>query len=159
MVALTFGCALSASTVASARNGRNESLTPSRCSNEAFARARSRATLVRSTSTTVVSCADTCSDSTIRDAITLRSRDIFSVVPRCGATDGFAAGADAAGALGADAAGACGSGSGSGSAAFLAASAAARTSCLRIRPPTPVPVSEDRSTPCSDASLRTSGVT
>ena len=48
-------------------------------------------------------------------------------------------------------------GSGSGSAA--ACSAAASTSCLRIRPPTPVPLTEARSTPCSAASLRTSGVT
>jgi len=30
---------------------------------------------------------------------------------------------------------------------------------LRMRPPTPVPVTVDRSTPCSAASLRTSGVT
>ena len=40
-----------------------------------------------------------------------------------------------------------------------ASSAAASTSCLRTRPPTPVPVTEARSTPCSLASLRTSGVT
>ena len=37
--------------------------------------------------------------------------------------------------------------------------AAARTSCLRIRPPTPVPVTVRKSTPCLSASLRTSGVT
>src|SRR5690606_25641728 len=36
---------------------------------------------------------------------------------------------------------------------------ASSTSCLRMRPPTPVPVSVLRSTPCSAASLRTSGVT
>ncbi len=33
------------------------------------------------------------------------------------------------------------------------------TSCLRIRPPTPVPLTDARSTPFSAASLRTSGVT
>ena len=40
-----------------------------------------------------------------------------------------------------------------------ARSAAASTSDLRMRPPTPVPVTVDRSTPFSLASLRTSGVT
>ena len=39
------------------------------------------------------------------------------------------------------------------------AAAASSTSCLRMRPPTPVPRSVERSTPCSVASLRTSGVT
>ena len=43
--------------------------------------------------------------------------------------------------------------------AALARSAASITSCLRTRPPTPVPVTVDRSTPLSAASLRTSGVT
>jgi hypothetical protein len=75
---------LSASTVAFARNGRNESLTPSRASKASLARVRSRAIRVRSTSTTVVSWADTCRDSTMRVAMTLRSRDIFSLVPRSG---------------------------------------------------------------------------
>ena len=85
----------------------------------------------------------------------LRSRDSFSVVPR--RLLGSAAGFFAAGAgVEAAAAGAAGAGA---SAAFFASSAAASTSCLRIRPPTPVPVTEDRSTPCSAASLRTSGVT
>ena len=37
--------------------------------------------LVTSASTTVVSCALTCSDSTMRWAMTARSRDIFSVAP------------------------------------------------------------------------------
>ena len=37
--------------------------------------------------------------------------------------------------------------------------AASRTSCLRMRPPTPDPVTVARSTPCWAASLRTSGVT
>ena len=37
--------------------------------------------------------------------------------------------------------------------------AAAWTSSLRIRPPTPVPVTVARFTPSSDASLRTIGVT
>ena len=86
----------------------------------------------------------------------LRSRESFSVVPR--RLLGSAAGFFAAGA-GVDAA-AAGAAAGAGaSAAFLASSAAASTSCLRIRPPTPVPVTEDRSTECSAASLRTNGVT
>ena len=134
-------------------------MTPSRRSNSDFARARSRATLVRSTSTTVVSWAETCSDSTMRCAMTLRSRDIFSRVPRLSETAAAAAGApppDAAGAVGAAAAGAAGSGW---AAAALAFSAASRTSCLRIRPPIPVPVRLPRSTECWAASLRTSGVT
>ena len=36
---------------------------------------------------------------------------------------------------------------------------AAKISSLRIRPPTPVPCTRDRSTPLSAASLRTIGVT
>ena len=53
-----------------------------------------------------------CSDSTIRLAIVLRSRDIFSVVPRSvlGSAAGALGFADAAGAAGADAAGAAGAG-------------------------------------------------
>ena len=82
MTALTFGWALSASTVASAKNGRNESLTPSRASKAALARSRSRAMAVTSASTTVVSCAEVCSDSIMRWAMTCRARDIRSVVPR-----------------------------------------------------------------------------
>ena len=57
------------------------------------ARAGARS-LVTSTSITWVSWADVCSDSTIRLAMTLRSREIFSVVPRSG--DGRDAGAGAA---------------------------------------------------------------
>ena len=44
-------------------------------------------------------------------------------------------------------------------AAAAALSAASCTSCLRTRPPTPVPVREERSTPRSLAILRTNGVT
>ena len=117
--------------------------------------------LVTSTSTTWVSCAEPCSDSTIRVAMILRSRDIFTVVPRNG--DGAdpdavpeAAGAAAAGAAaaGAAAAGCCWA-----CCWVCWAWAASRTSCLRIRPPTPVPVTAPRSTPCWAAILRTSGVT
>ena len=46
-----------------------------------------------------------------------------------------------------------------GAAGASLAFAASSTSCLRIRPPTPVPATEARSTPCWFASLRTSGVT
>ncbi len=41
----------------------------------------------------------------------------------------------------------------------LALGAAASTSSLRIRPPIPVPLTFERSTPFSDANLRTIGVT
>ena len=82
MTALSFGCTLSASTAASAKNGRNDSFTPSRASKAAFARSRSLAIAVTSASTTVVSWAEVCSDSTIRCAMTCRARDIRSVVPR-----------------------------------------------------------------------------
>src|SRR6476659_4943361 len=107
MDAFRDGCALSASIAALAKNGRNDSFTPSREANSALTESRSRAIDVTSTSTTVVSWAETCSDSTIRLAITLRSRVIGSVLPRSGlGADGAAAapvdaaGAAAAGALG-----------------------------------------------------------
>jgi len=41
----------------------------------------------------------------------------------------------------------------------LARGTAARTSSLRIRPPTPVPLTRDKSTPLSAASFLTIGVT
>ena len=112
-------------------------LDPLAGSNSLLALARSRATLVRSTSTTVVSWAETCSDSTIRVAMTLRSRVIFSRVPRLAETRSRRSAAPPAarrrwGGRAAAAAGAA-------AAAALAVSAASRTSCLRIRPPTPVP--------------------
>src|SRR3954454_9708355 len=137
MEAFKDGCALSESMAAFAKNGMNESLTPSRAKNSAFAALRSREMFVTSTSTTVVSWAEVCSDSTIRLAITLRSLVIGSVLPRNGL--GWEAGApvDAGGDEGADAAGAASAGAGA--CAFLAASS---TSCLRIRPPTPVPVTD-----------------
>jgi hypothetical protein len=131
---------------------------------------------VTSASTTVVSCADTRSDSTIRCAITWRGLDIRWVVPRSedGATAGRAAGA-AGGAAGDDGPsgirwacwgttaagaswGACGA-CGAGACDPRWARAASMTSCLRIRPPTPVPVTVSRFTECSAASLRTRGVT
>src|SRR3569833_2874432 len=108
MTAFSFGWILSASTAARAKNGRKLSFTPSRAWKSALARSRSRAILVTSASTTVVSCADTFSDSTMWRAIDWRVRDIFSVVPRrraaaAGAWEGAggvdrAAGACAAGA-------------------------------------------------------------
>ena len=110
---------------------------------------------VISTSTVAVNWAETWSDSTMRLAMVWRSLDIFSVVPRSVLTSAAAV-AGAAGAAEAGSAGASGAGA---AAACFAASAAARTSCLRIRPPTPVPLRVPRSTPCSLASLRTSGVT
>ncbi len=115
----------------------------------------------------------------MRAAMTLRKRLIFSTEPRLPPLDaaaaGVAAGAGAAaagvaeagaagagaagaGAAGAGAAGAGAAGAGAAGAGVRACSAAAMTSCLRIRPPTPDPVSRVRSTPCWLASLRTSGV-
>ncbi len=145
---------MSASIVALAKNGMNESLTPSRSAKSSFTRVRRRAIWVTSTSTTGVSWAATCSDSTIRSAMILRSRLIFSVVPRFGSGVTLGAGAPPDAACGrrvpADAAGA----------AWVSCDrAASSTSCLRIRPPTPDPVTVARSTLCWAASLRTSGVT
>ena len=94
----------------------------------------------------MVNCAETASDSTIRAAITLRSRDMVTVVPRSGDA---ATGEDVRGAEGVD-------GTDDATAAGLAA---ASTSSRRIRPPIPVPRTEARFTPRSDASLRTIGVT
>ncbi len=92
--ALTTGNALSASMIAFAKNGMNDSFTPSRAWKEFLCLARRAAIRVTSASTTVVSWADTCSDSTMRSAITLRRRVIFSVRDPAG----WAAGAAAAGA-------------------------------------------------------------
>ena len=82
MEQFTTGWALRASTAARAKNGRNESLVPSRPSKSALASWRSRAILVTSASRNVVSCALVWSDSVRRWAMTLRSRDMFSVRPR-----------------------------------------------------------------------------
>ena len=158
MVALTFGYTFSASTAALVMNGRYDRLAPSRALKSSLALARIREMSVRSTSTVAVSWAETCSDSTIRLAMVLRSRDIFSVVPRSVARARPPAASPRRPEPSA-ARGGSGSGRPAASAAFLASSAAASTSCLRTRPPTPVPVTEDRSTLCSAASLRTSGVT
>src|SRR3954468_15820611 len=87
----TDGCERSASTAALAKKGRNDSLTPSRGAKSFFTWSRSLAIRVTSASTTVVSCALISSDSTIRLAMTVRSRDIFSVRPRR-AESGVAAG-------------------------------------------------------------------
>ena len=116
----------------------------------------------------------------MRSAITLRRRVIFSVREPAGPAVGAAA--DGAAAAGAGAAGAAtGAGAGAatgrasrpgGRAAAAAAGAdaavvvapagrffASKMSCFVMRPPTPVPRTEARSTPDWDASLRTSGVT
>src|ERR1700761_5925004 len=82
MTALSTGWIFSASTAAWAKNGRKVSLTPSRAWKAALARSRSRAMLVTSASTTVVSWAAVCSDSTIRLAMTWRGRGIRWGVPR-----------------------------------------------------------------------------
>src|SRR4051812_37256188 len=83
---------------------------------------------VTSASTTVVSWALTCSDSTMRRAMTARSRDIFSVRPRT-EVSGMAAGDGVRGG-GADAAGAAEGGAG--------LSGAAGGACVRVRAPAPL---------------------
>ena len=86
----------------------------------------------------------------MRAAITLRRRDIVTVVPRSGDA---ATGADAL--TGAEAAGAAADDG----AADTFFGARASISSLRILPPIPVPLTEARFTPRSLASLRTIGVT
>ena len=122
-------------------------MTPSRASKLAFDLSRRRAIFVTSTSITVVNCALTCRDSTMRAAITLRRRDIVTVVPRRGDTAIVGANVRGAELTGAAATGAD----------FLGA--ASSTSSRRIRPPMPVPLTEARFTPSSEANLRTRGVT
>ncbi len=125
-----------------------------------MARSRSLVIAVTSASTTVVSWAEVCSDSTIRRAMSCRARDSRSVVPR--SVDGSIALAGAAGAGAAAWLAGCPSAAGAAAAAAGCCSrctrAASITSCFRIRPPTPVPATVARFTPCSAASLRTSGV-
>src|SRR5690606_4726024 len=145
-VELMIGYALSASTAASEKNDRKESFWPVFARKSFLYWSRNCESFVTSTSTTVVSWADVLSDSTARDATTLRRRLIGCVVPRSGdvssTVDGAAAGAAAACAVGA---------------AAGVDFAAASTSSLRMRPPTPVPVTVARSTPFWAAILRTSG--
>src|SRR6478609_9235334 len=99
-VALTIGKACSASTAATAKNGRNDSLSPVFDWKSALTLSRYEDSLVTSTSTTVVSCAVACIEATARSAMTFRSRDMGWVVPRNGdtSTAADAAGAEAAGA-------------------------------------------------------------
>src|SRR4051812_18080969 len=88
----------------------------------------------------------------------LRSRLIFSVVPRR-ESGVIVGGVTPAGDVPAPVGPLTGAAAAAGWAACSAWRAASRTSCLRIRPPTPEPVTVDRSTSCWAASLRTSGVT
>ena len=107
------------------------SFVPVAAVNFAWTVLRISAIRVTSTSTTVVSCAEETIEATARSANTLRSLDIGSLVPRrllIGAGTCAAAGDDEA-ADGVD--------------------PAAITSSLRIRPPTPVPTTRERSTPDS----------
>ncbi|MCY1558683.1 hypothetical protein D9M68_956400 [compost metagenome] len=129
-------------------NGRKVSFTPFCAWKEFFALRRSLAILVMSTSWTCVSWVEMSRDSRMRRAMTWRMRGAFCTVPR---SDEAAA---ETGAAVAEDAGAAAAGAGA-----ALASAAAITSCLRMRPPTPVPVREEMSTPCWLASLRTRGVT
>ena len=139
-------------------------MTPSRASKSALARcAQPRRSRVTSTSTTVVSWAETCSDSTIRCGDDLaQPRHLLGT---CRAAAGPPAlrcrRSRRAGAAGA--AGAAGRPAAAAARGRLARRACARPPPARpacgSRPPTPVPVSAARSTPCSAASLRTSGVT
>src|SRR6476619_5216841 len=128
MLAFRLGYCLSESIAALAKNGMNDSFTPSRAAKSAFTESRSRETAVTSTSTTVVSWALTWRDSTMRWPITLRSRDIGSVLPRRGegawAAGAAAAAAGAAAGAAAAGAGAAGAGGWTGWAAAAAAAAA-----------------------------------
>src|SRR3546814_8464445 len=63
MVAFSAGWCLRASIAAFAKNGRYDSLTPSRDRKSPFTSSRSRAMLVTSTSTTWVSWAEVCGES------------------------------------------------------------------------------------------------
>ena len=164
IVALSFGWALSASVAAATKKGRKVSFVPFLARKPSLARARREATRVTSTSTTVVSCAEVRSESIMRSAMIWRRRLIFSVLPRSVVSTAGRAGAAGAGAAGP--AGVAGAGADAAaaraSAALLVSSAAAAafwTSSLRMRPPTPVPLTAARSTPLSRASLRTIGVT
>lgn len=78
-LAFRTGWTLSASVAALMKNGSGESLTPSRCRKPFFALLRSCMMRVTSTSTTVVSWADTLSESTMCLAIALRTRVIGTV--------------------------------------------------------------------------------
>jgi hypothetical protein len=67
--------------VASAKNGRNDNLTPVPAWNSSLIWSRSLAISGDIDLDNCVSWAETWSDSTIRLAMTARSRDIFSVCP------------------------------------------------------------------------------
>ena len=153
--ALIFGYALSASTAASAKNGRNVRLTPSRALKSSLARGAQAG-----------DPGDVDLDH--RGELRLRVQRLdhalgddlaqpaaFSVVPRSGETVGRRP--PSAGA----AAGAAAGRRGAARRPWRPpppSAAASRTSSLRMRPPTPVPVRVATSTPFSAASLRTSGV-
>lgn len=160
--AFSLGCCLRASATALVMNGRYVRFTPACCWKEALAFLRSCTMRVTSTSCTWVSWVDRSRDSRMRWAMTWRMRGAFSTSPRTeGSTEELAAGADAAAGAddGAAASEACSAGASDPPAAACEASAAASTSCLRMRPPTPVPRTVDRSTLSWWARRRTSGVT
>ena len=106
--------------------------------------------MVISTSITVVSWALTERDSSILAAITFLSLDMLTVVPRSGdtATDWVRT------SLGAEKVCAAAD-----AATWVGRDTAAITSSFRILPPTPVPLTRERSTPFSLASFLTIGVT
>ena len=81
--AFTIGCSLIASTTAFAMNDRNVRLKPSLSANGVLYRFRRTTTWLMSTSITVVNWAVVLIDSSIRSAITRRSRLIDSIRPRC----------------------------------------------------------------------------
>src|SRR5690554_7741868 len=96
------GYDLSASAVARAKKGRNDSLFPVFSWNSFLTWSRKAATLVTSTSTTEVSCAEACMEATARSAMILRSRDMGTVVLRSFETSAVAAGAAGSGAASVD---------------------------------------------------------
>ena len=130
-------------------------LNPSRSLNVPLASSRSLTMSVQSASTAFHALAVSRAEATMCSAVRRRmfvhgTSSSRPVISRC---DGSGLGACSASS----------SGAGSADAAGLAAgfdfpvSTYLRTSCLRMRPPVPVPSTSSRLTPCSSASLRTSG--
>ena len=111
---------------------------------------------IRSASTIVVHVAAVCSDCSIRAPIAWRIRD--SGAPPAGA--GSAAGSSKRGLRvfgGAGSSGRYGLSMCIGASAGAPFSRKASTSCLRTRPPRPVPSTWSRSIPCSEAIRITTG--
>ena len=175
MTALSFGCTLSASTAACAKNGRNVSLTPSRASKSCLG------ALPQPGDVRDVRLDD---GGELRGGLQRLDHPLGDDLARAGTSAGWCRAArtatsagrarrrgrrGAAGrrwrllgwrpALRRRPAACCGRGLAAAASAARWLRAASSTSCLRMRPPTPVPLIDSSGTECSAASLRTSGVT